>query len=331
MRRTIVSSPRGPGLQKVVTPDLADEEIPAGKRSRGKSGSSSVEADGAERGSSELSVRAVDRAIAILTVLSERATASLAEIARAVDLSEATTLRYLNTMRQHRWVVADEQRRYQLGIPVFQMGQRAVGRLGIRSIALPHMEALLERFEETVNLAVRNGDDLIVIEVREGTRAIKRGASLGERDVWHASGLGKAILSWLPDDEAFSILNTVGTPRLTQRTMTTQSALREEFARIREAGYATDHEESDDNLRCVAAPIFDQHDRPVYALSVSGLSTRLSGDVFSELCEQVAAAARSISSALGHQSDVSYGSANTERAPRQGTAAPRKPPPTAGR
>lgn len=311
MGKMTVSSAPASGLKASSALDRASEKAAGRRRRRDESGSQPKDSDSVERGTSELSVRAVDRAIAILTVLGERATASLAEVARAVDLSEATTLRYLSTMRQHSWVVADEQRRYQLGIPVFQIGQRAVGRLGIRAIALPHMEALLEQFKETVNLAVRNGDDLVIIEVLEGTRAIKRGASLGERDIWHASGLGKAILSGLSEDEAFAILETVGTPRLTQRTLTTDSALREEFSKIRAAGYAIDHEESDENLRCVAAPIFDQHDRPVYALSVSGLSSRLSGEVVSELCGQVAAAAHSISSALGHESDVSHRTVGT--------------------
>jgi DNA-binding IclR family transcriptional regulator len=246
-------------------------------------------------------VAAVDRAVVILEVLENGVSGlSLAEVGRRAGLSEATTLRYLATLSRHELVERDSLGRYRLGIALFRLGQQALGNSDPRKVALPYMDRLLAEFEETVNLAMRHGDRLVVIEVVESQRSIKKGASIGENDVWHASALGKAILAHLAEDEAVDIVKRSELTRFTARTLTSPATLSKAFEEVRRLGYATDDEEFEEGLRCVAAPVFDQRSRPNYALSVSAPASRLPQDLVPVVGEALGVAARAISSGLGH-------------------------------
>ena len=152
-------------------------------------------------------IAAVDRAVAILETFTDGRALTQAEISRAAGLSEATTLRYLSTLNRNGLVERDAHSgRYALGLRLFQLGERALG-TDVRHAALPVMRELSERFHETVNLGVRNADNLVLIEAVESTQPIRRGANIGDLDAWHGSALGKAILAALPDAEAREIVD----------------------------------------------------------------------------------------------------------------------------
>jgi IclR family transcriptional regulator, acetate operon repressor len=246
-------------------------------------------------------IDAVDRAIAILEALGQHAPVSQAQLARATNLSEATTFRYLNALGRHDLVERDaDSGRYRPGIRLFQLGQRALANRDPRLIALPTMRQLLEQYGETVNLAMRWGNVLVLIDGLESERSLKRGATVGERDTWHASAVGKAILAHLPELEVRTIVSQFGLAAHTPKTVTGIEALLEECARIRELGYAIDDEEGEHGLRCVGAPIFDRTGEPAYAFSLSGPSARLSLDALTPMGEELAAAAALVSERLGY-------------------------------
>jgi DNA-binding IclR family transcriptional regulator len=246
-------------------------------------------------------IDAVDRAVAILEALGQHAPISQAQLARATNLSEATVFRYLNALGRHDLVERDaESGRYRPGMRLFQLGQRALANRDPRLIALPTMRQLLEQFGETVNLAMRWGNMLVLIEGLESERSLKRGATVGERDTWHASAVGKAILAHLAEADVREIVSQSGLAVRTPRTVTSIEALLEECARIRELGYAVDDEEGEHGLRCVGAPIFDRTGVPAFALSLSGPSARLSLDALTPMGEELVAAAALVSERLGH-------------------------------
>jgi IclR family acetate operon transcriptional repressor len=256
-----------------------------------------------ESSSRPYQIAAVDRVVAVLACLEARSGLRLSEIARDVGLSEPTTLRYLANLVEHGLVERDAAGRYGLGLRLFQLGQRAVGQRDVRKVALPKLERLLERFEETVNLAVRRNDDLVIIDVLESHRSIRKGASIGEPDSWHCSALGKAILSRLPEGEARAILARRGTRRHTAHTLATVDDVLRDLERVRARGYSIDDEEAEVGLRCVAAPVCDRRGDPVYAISVSGPATRVAPDTVPDIGAEVVAAASAVSTALGYQGE----------------------------
>jgi DNA-binding IclR family transcriptional regulator len=247
------------------------------------------------------SLTAVDRAVQVLEALERQPCARLAQVARDAGLSDATTLRYLNSLIAHDFVERDPGAgTYRHGMRLFRLGQRSLSERDPRAVALPYMERLHERFEETVNLAVRNGDDLVLIEVLQGSRSIRRGAALGDRDVWHASALGKAVLAHLPTPEAEDILERHGYERMTARTRVSWREISRDLSRIAQCGYAVEDREFDDESSCVGSAIFAGDGRVVYALSVSGPSGRFGRERRIEIGEAVREAAGGISGMLGY-------------------------------
>jgi IclR family acetate operon transcriptional repressor len=255
------------------------------------------------------SLTGINRAMTILEAFesSPDAELSLADIARSAGLGEATTLRYVTSLATHRLLDRDPvSGRYRLGLRLFQLGEGALRGRDPRAAALPEMRRLCGQFEETVNLAVRRGDQLILIEVVESPRSIRRGASVGERDSWDTSALGRSILAHLDEDDARSLLGAGG--RAADRVIAG-------LGEVRERGYALDACETAPDLRCVGAAIFDRSGEPRYALSVSGPEGRMPPETTDVMGAAVCAAAATISAALGHLPAVETELAHLRREP----------------
>lgn len=252
------------------------------------------------------SIAGVDRVVAVLDAVAAGSNGrTLSEVARSAGLDEATTLRYLSSLGSHELVVRDaETARYSLGLRLYRLGQQAVGLRDVRKLALPHMERLLERFEETVNLAQWRGDALVVIDVLESQRSIRKGATIGDPDFWHASALGKSILAALNDAAAARrMLEKTERIRFTRHTLVEVDELLENLTAVRARGYAIDDEEYEEGLRCVAAAVRDRDGRPSYAVSISGVAARMPPQTTEQMGAAVVEAATVVSRALGYQEE----------------------------
>lgn len=244
-------------------------------------------------------VKPVFKALQVLIVLgNERRPLTLTEICHRVRLPKTTVFRYLQTMTQCGFVTHDRyEDMYQLGTRLFELGQLAGQQLRIRDIALPIMAALRDRFNETVNLGILNGHDVVYVEMVESRHSLRMQATLGSRDPAYSTALGKAMLAYL-DDPARHL-----PPRLAQRTvstMHTKASVLASLARAREQGYALDDQENEDGARCIGAPIFEYPGRVVAAISVSAPATRLRSDQVNDVAAAVKVAAAAISRQLGH-------------------------------
>ena len=236
----------------------------------------------------------VERTVRILRALEQAEQANLADLARSVQLSEATVLRYLTSLVAVGFVERSDTSRYRLGWEIFRLGQRALTGHVPREVVRPAMEALLAEFNETVNLAYRKGDEVVIVEVFEGMRAVKKISDVGQSDPWHASALGKALMASMPDAEWHRLLAQTGMPAFTSHTISDIPAMQAEIDAIRRCGHAIDHEESDEDLTCVAAVVPNPSGMPQFALSVSFLTHRLAGDTLDHAATRVAEAADQI-------------------------------------
>lgn len=247
-------------------------------------------------------VKTVVRTVALLECLSRgnESGASLAALSRASNLNEATALRYLMTLVRLGLAERIEATgHYRLGLQVYLLGERALGEIDPRRVALPFMEELRRRHGETVNLGVLRDKGVVLIEVLEGTHSIKKGASIGETDQLHSTGLGKATLAYLPVELRRSMLRETGLRRFTANTLTTLRALESDLEGVRARKYAMDREETELGLNCVAAPIFDRRGMPSFALSVSGPASRMSDKVMASIGRGLVEVARQMSRRLG--------------------------------
>ncbi len=152
---------------------------------------------------------------------------------------------------------------------------------------------------ETVNVAIRNGNEAVLIGQLECKSMVRMCAPLGSRLPLHASGAGKALLYPLAEEELMSIILQTGLQQFTPTTLVDMPTLLKDLEQARELGYTVDKEEHVVGLNCIASAIYDDVGSVVAAISISGPSSRLTEDRFVSQGELVRDTARDISTALG--------------------------------
>ncbi len=238
----------------------------------------------------------VERTARILTAVADAESGNLTEISRRTALNEATVLRYLNSLGSLGYVERFNTNQYRLGWELFRLGQRAFSGQVPSDAILPTMERLVLEFNETVNFAAHKERSVVIVEVVEGRRAVKKVSDVGQSDPWHASALGKALLATMPDSVWRDLVASGGLPELTPHTITSMKKMAAEIREIRERGFAFDHEEADEELTCVAAAVPTANGGPSrYALSISFLTHRSTPENLEHAGAQVIAGAREIS------------------------------------
>ncbi|OAN34537.1 IclR family transcriptional regulator [Mycolicibacterium iranicum] len=237
----------------------------------------------------------VERTARILSAVAEAEIGNLTEIARRTELNEATVLRYLNSLAALGYVERFNSTQYRLGWEIFRLGQRAFSGQVPSEAVLPTMERLMLEFNETVNFAAHKERSVVILEVVEGRRAVKKVSDVGQSDPWHASALGKSLMASMPDSVWRDIVASAGMPELTPHTITSMKKMAAEIKEIRERGFAVDREEAAEELTCVAAavPAADGGSSR-YALSISFLTHRLTPESLEHAGAQVIAAANEI-------------------------------------
>ena len=158
-------------------------------------------------------VKPVYKALQVLIALGdEHRPLTLTEVCHRVRLPKTTVFRYLQTLAQCGFVTHDRQEdMYHLGARLFELGQLAGQQLRIRDVALPIMVGLRDRFNETVNLGILDGYDIVYVEMVESHHSLRMQATLGSRDPAYSTALGKAMLAFI--DEPTRHLPARLTPR----------------------------------------------------------------------------------------------------------------------
>jgi len=247
---------------------------------------------GPEKGSNLIGVARTAR---ILAAVAEAESGNLTEISRRTELNEATALRYLNSLTSLGYVERFNANQYRLGWELFRLGQRAFTNQIPSDAVLPTMERLVNEFNETVNFAAHKDRSVVILEVVEGRRAVKKVSDVGQTDPWHASALGKSLLATMPDSVWRDIVASAGLPELTTHTITSMKKMAAEVKEIRERGFAVDREEAAEELTCVAAAVPTANgESSRYALSISFLTHRLTAENLEHAGAQVIAGARDI-------------------------------------
>jgi DNA-binding IclR family transcriptional regulator len=244
--------------------------------------------------------RTLDRGLVILESLAARREATLSELARDADLSPATALRLLETLRARGFVAYDGRSGvYVVGLRAFAIGSAAVRSGRLDRIALAAMRALSIDLGETVSLGVADGAHVTYIEQVEGAAVVRMSSRLGSRLPLHATAAGKVLLAWSWEAAIDARLGPPPFAAATRRTITDRAGFLDELSRVRNAGYAVDDEECEDGLRCVAAPLRDRRGDVVAALSVSSTPQRMLDARLRDAVAQVLRATEDISARLG--------------------------------
>jgi len=237
---------------------------------------------------------------------------SIGDLQEKLSIPKVSIYRFMRILINRGFIRQNPHtRRYSLGIRVFELGSIVLRNFELRKIAFPLIDDLSKASGETVHLGVLDGLQAVSIEGVESDRSLRISVPIGKRVFLHSTGIGKAILAFLPDEEIDRIINGVGLPRFTPNTIAERTALLKGIQAIRQYGYAVDNEENEQGVRCVASPIFDADKRVVASISISGPAMRIPIERIPELAEMVIKTTRSISRALGYPSEVETAGSNT--------------------
>jgi DNA-binding IclR family transcriptional regulator len=240
----------------------------------------------------------VYKALQVLTMLAERNKLTLKEVYLELSISKAQAFRYLQTLCVSGFAEYDEETGlYHLGIRSWELGQSSTRYAKLLELALPFMEDLRDRFNETVNLGTLTGSNIVYLGMVESSHSLRMHATIGSFDPVYTTSLGKAMLAFYPEDTWKAHVPEKLMPR-THRTITTREALWQELRTTKERGYSLDEGENEMGACCVGAPLFDRQGKVVAAISLSAPSSRLQGNFIHEAAKAVMATAEAISQRL---------------------------------
>lgn len=247
-------------------------------------------------------IQSIDRMFDIMETLSIHPRGiSLTELSAEVDLHKSTVHRFLTSLMCKGYVIKeDDSTKYRLTMRMFEIGSRVVDGMNILNVARPYLEQLADGTDESVHMVVRDKVEIVYVFKEESSNSVVRMSSrVGLRNPMYCTGVGKAIMAFLPEDEAKAIWDATQIVRHTEKTITSFSRMQTEMARIRENGYSVDDEEHERGVRCVAVPIRDISGKPVAAISISAPVTRMDDFRISQVAPMVKETASRISVLLG--------------------------------
>jgi len=222
------------------------------------------------------------------------------ELSKKLKLHKNNVFRILATLQSRNYI---EQNRsndnYRLGIKCLELGQTFIRQRGLLKQAKPILQELAEKTGETSYISILRGNEVVYLDAVETSSTVRVISRVGLHMPVHATAAGKALVAFESDEELQKRFPGE-IPRYAKATKTDFGELMKEFAAVRERGYATDLEEFEEGLRCIASPVRDYTRRVVGAVSVSGPAHRLSDEKIAQLVgPEVERAGRALSTRLG--------------------------------
>ncbi|MGA1253695.1 MAG: IclR family transcriptional regulator [Burkholderiaceae bacterium] len=223
---------------------------------------------------------------------------SLADLAAEVGMPKPTAHRILNDLVMARMVDRTEPGLYQLGMRLLELGNLVKARLNVRDAAAGPMRDLHKLTGETINLAVRQADEIVYVEravsERSGMQVVR---AIGGRAALHLTSSGKLFLAADDSRAVRSYGMRTGLAGQTRNSITDVPRLERELEEVRRQGFARDNEELELGVRCIAAAIRDDAGRIVAGLSISAPADRANDGWVSALRQT----ALQISHSLGYE------------------------------
>lgn len=221
-------------------------------------------------------VQSVSRALDLLEVVAGAGgQMAISEMAVATGLPLPTIHRLVRTLVDRGYMRQLPNRRYALGSRLIPLGEVAESMVG--TWARPVLERIVDELGESANLAVLDGDMVTYVGQVPSRHSMRMFTEVGRRVAPHCTGVGKAVLTHLPDDQIRALLARTGMPAKTPQTITDPDELVAAVQQIRRDGYAIDEGEQELGVRCVAVPVPGERSR--MAVSVSGPAPRMTPEL----------------------------------------------------
>jgi IclR family transcriptional regulator, KDG regulon repressor len=246
-------------------------------------------------------VPAIKRSFDVIDLLAQRSTGmTVSEIHRALHLPLSSAAAILYTLQILGYIDKDpKSARYVLGLKLYSFSRRLVDQLGLPGRCHDLLEQLAAETGFTSHIAVmRDGESMYVDRV-PGSGLIQFSSYVGMRWALHASGVGKALLAFLSEEELAQTLKYLPLTKITPYTITLRSQLEKQLQQFRRCGYAWEISEGEEGVACVAAAIIGPEGTVPAAISVSGSTHQISEERIADVGAVVKKYADLMSARLG--------------------------------
>lgn len=247
-------------------------------------------------------IQSVERAIDILETLSMSGDEmKLNEIASSTDLNVSTCHHLLTTLVERGYAGQNpRQRTYYIGHKVLELSTSRFRQIDLLDLSVQELRRLNAETSETVYLASLQGQDLVNLAKLDSTHAVRvDSGAIAKSSAAHATATGKAILAWLPEQEVARLVGNKGLTKFTDKTITSLGDLMEHLRLVRRNGYASDWEEFQPGVICLASAIRDHSGAVIGSIGCSLPTMRADEAHMSFLTDQVRLSARQLSERLG--------------------------------
>lgn len=242
----------------------------------------------------------IDKAFQVIDIVgASPGHVSVQKLAQETGWARPTLYRILSAITASGFLRLDPVAQgYTLGYRFLELAQNVWSGPDLAAVASVELRRLRDITGETAYLAVPHNGAMVALGKFEGTHSVRSAAKLGIRKPMHCTSQGKAVLAFLPRDEADKLLNHEELTRFTPYTIIDPAQLRAHLSIVRQRGYAVEDEEIIVGNRCVGAPILDNFGKPIAAISVAGPTWRLTSERVEQLGPEVLIVARNIGAQL---------------------------------
>lgn len=249
-------------------------------------------------GSGRLS--SVTSALLVMKAFSaEEAEIGISSLAKRLGLAKSTVHRLAVTLAAEDFLEQNpETGRYRLGLSLFTLGALARRRMDVSNVSRPLLGALRDKYQEATTLAILSGPSIMFLHNLESGQAIGTRAYIGDLKPAYCTAEGRVLMAFSTPAVVAAVLTEAREPR-TARTVTGLKALQRLLDEVRQVGYAIDDEESEDGMRCLAAPVRDISGKVVAAVGLAGPTQRLTKKDLRSMALEVVATGEAVSVRLG--------------------------------
>ena len=240
-------------------------------------------------------IHSVENAFSLLEVLAGNGLElGIAEFCRKTALHKGTVHRLLGTLKNLGYIEQNPQnRKYRFTIKIFKLGTAITDNIGLSQI-IPYMKELSQQFNETVNLAILERDEIIYVYSVGSDNTLKLDLRIGSNQPAYCAAIGKVLLAYLSEKELDNYLQKVELESFTPYTITNKDYLKKELKLIRQRGYSFVNEEYMLGVACVAVPLKDHQGKVCAGLSFSIPTVRITKEKLPSLIDSLLSTSKKI-------------------------------------
>ncbi len=245
-----------------------------------------------------LMVNSVEKAFRVLSAFGrQHQTLNLSQVASETGMDLSAAQRFTHTLTRLGYLHKDaETKRFELTAKTLDLGYHFIRSSRLVDRAMPYLMHLSKETEETVNLTMREGPEIIFVSRFLSRHVLNTDVIIGTRMPAYCTAPGIAMLSRLPEDEAMAVIDASDLKAHTPSTVWQRDALRDKIRQAAAQGYATAFEEVYLGDASIAAPILDHRGRPEGAVNVAVSCSRYTREeVVTRFSALIIAAAHAIS------------------------------------